>query len=251
MEIAMSSYKDMLDIKNEDALSYVKSLSDNSVDLVLTDPPYAISRDTNFKSGELKGTDVDRFRISYDFGEWDVVDEDYFRVLFKETYRVMKKGGTLVCFYDIWKLESLKGILESCGFRMFRFIEWVKTNPVPINSKVNYLTNAREVAIVCVKGSKPTFNNSYHNGIYSYPIYQGEDRFHTTQKSLKLFEEIILNHSNEGDVVLDMFLGSGTTIVAANNLKRACFGCEKDLNYYTQTLERINKHINKHLESKV
>jgi DNA modification methylase len=47
-----------------------------------------------------------------------------------------------------------------------------------------------------------------------------------------------------------MFLGSGTTIVAANNLKRACFGCEKDLNYYTQTLERINKHINKNLENK-
>ena len=237
------STKDLkLELKNEDALSYVKSLSSKSVDLVLTDPPYAISRDTNFKGGKLKGTDVDRFRVSYDFGEWDVVDEDYFRVLFKETYRVLKKGGTLVCFYDIWKLESLKGILESCGFRMFRFIEWVKTNPVPINSKVSYLSNAREVAIVCVKGSKPTFNNSYHNGIYSYPIYQGEDRFHTTQKSLKLFEDIILNHSNEGDTILDMFSGSGTTLIAANNLKRSCFACEKDVNYYTQTLERLNKY---------
>ena len=82
----MSSHKDMLDVKNEDALSYVKSLGNNSVDLVLTDPPYAISRDTNFKSGELKGTDADRFRVSYDFGEWDVVDEDYFRVLYFKHY---------------------------------------------------------------------------------------------------------------------------------------------------------------------
>jgi DNA modification methylase len=57
----------------------------------------------------------------------DVVDEDYFKALFKETYRTMKNGGTLVCFYDIWKLESLKNILESCGFRMFRFIEWIKS----------------------------------------------------------------------------------------------------------------------------
>ena len=64
-----------------------------------------------------------------------------------------------------------------------------------------------------------------------------------TVNSLKLFEEIISNHSNEGDVVLDMFLGSGTTLIAANNLKRSCFGCEKDINYYTQTLERINKHL--------
>ena len=83
------------------------------------------------------GTDVDRFRVSYDFGEWDVVDEDYFKSLFKETYRTTKKGATLVCFYDIWKLESLKNILKSCGFRMFRFIEWVKTNPVPIKRKVS------------------------------------------------------------------------------------------------------------------
>ena len=240
--------KHHLELKNEDALSYVKSLPSKSVDLVLTDPPYAISRDTNFQSGEVKGTDVDRFRVSYDFGDWDVVDENYFKVLFSETYRVMKKGGTLVCFYDIWKLESLKGILESCGFRMFRFIEWVKTNPVPINSKVSYLSNAREVAIVCVKGSKPTFNNSYHNGIYSYPIYQGEDRFHTTQKSLKLFEDIILNHSNEGDTILDMFSGSGTTLIAANNLKRSCFACEKDVNYCTQTLERLNKYLEKAYE---
>ena len=60
--------------------------------------------------------------MSYDFGEWDVVDEEYFKVLFKEVYRTMKNGATLVCFYDIWKLESLKNILESCGFRMFRFV---------------------------------------------------------------------------------------------------------------------------------
>lgn len=229
------------DFKNEDALVYVRSLPSASIDLVLTDPPYAISRETNFQRGAEKGTDVDRFRVSYDFGKWDVVDEDYFKVLFNEVYRTMKDGATLVCFYDIWKLESLKNILESCGFRMFRFIEWVKTNPVPINSKVSYLTNAREVAILCVKGSKPTFNNSYHNGIYSYPIYQGKDRFHTTQKSLKLFEEIILNHSNEGDTILDMFSGSGTTLLAAKNLKRSCYSCEKDVEYFKQTNNRLNK----------
>ena len=136
------------DFKNEDAYDYVKNLPSASIDLVLTDPPYAISRETNFQSGAEKGTDVDRFRMSYDFGDWDVVDEDYFKALFKETFRTMKSGATLVCFYDIWKLESLKNILESCGFRMFRFIEWIKTNPVPINSKVSYLSNAREVAIV-------------------------------------------------------------------------------------------------------
>lgn len=87
------------DFKNEDALVYVRSLPSSSIDLVLTDPPYAISRETNFQSGAEKGTDVDRFRVSYDFGKWDVVDEDYFKVLFNEVYRTMKGGATLVCFY--------------------------------------------------------------------------------------------------------------------------------------------------------
>ena len=83
------------DFKNEDALTYVKSLQSASIDLVLTDPPYAISRETNFQNGAEKGTDVDRFRMSYEFGEWDVVDEEYFKLLFKEVYKTMKCFKTL------------------------------------------------------------------------------------------------------------------------------------------------------------
>jgi len=230
-----------VEFKNEDALVYLQGLERNSVDLILTDPPYAISRDTNFASGVESGRDVDRFRVNYQFGEWDTVNADYFLETFSEAYKVMRTGATLVCFYDIWKLESLKAILENCGFRMFRFIEWVKTNPVPINSKINYLSNSREVAIVCVKGSKPTFNSVYNNGIFKYPIYQGRDRFHTTQKSLPLFEELCRIHSNEGDTVLDMFAGSATTLLAAKNTGRIYKGCEKDVNYYNKAKERLNE----------
>ena len=155
----------------------------------------------------------------------------------------MKKGGTLICFYDLWKLESLRSILENIGFKMFRFIEWVKTNPVPINSKVNYLTNSREVAIVCVKGSKPTFHSSYHKGIFEYPIYQGKDRFHTTQKSLPLFEELVSIHSKENDTVLDMFAGSGTTAVASIKQNRKYLACEMNEEYFNKTKERIENEL--------
>ena len=229
--------------KNEDALEFVKGIDKGVVDLVLTDPPYAISRGTGFSSGEAKGKDTDRFRVSYEFGEWDKVEEDYFRQVFTEAYRTLRKGGTLICFYDIWKLESLKGILEGIGFKMFRFIEWVKTNPVPINSKSIYLSNAREVAIVCVKGGKPTFNGSYHKGIFEYPIYQGKDRFHTTQKSVDLFRELVTLHTNTGDTVLDMFAGSGTTSVACIREGRSWLSCEKDTTYYQKTLERIDNEL--------
>jgi site-specific DNA-methyltransferase (adenine-specific) len=93
-----------------------------------------------------------------------------------------------------------------------------------------------------VKKSKPTFNSEYDNGIYRYPIYHGKDRFHPTQKSLKLFEELIEKHSNEGDTVLDCFLGSGTTAVAALNTKRKFTGCEIDNGYYIEMSNRVEAY---------
>ena len=120
-----------------------------------------------------------------------------------------------------------------------RFIEWIKTNPQPVNSGINYLTNCREIALLAIKKSKPTFNSKYDKGIYEYPIYGGKDRFHPTQKSLPLFEELILKHSNEGDVVLDCFLGSGTTAVAALATGRKFIGCELDEGYFQKARARI------------
>ena len=72
---------------------------------------------------------------------------------------------------------------------------------MPVNQNATYLSNAREMAISCVKGGKATFNSKYDKGIYEYPIYSGKDRFHPTQKSLPLFEELIKKHSNPNDIV--------------------------------------------------
>lgn len=225
--------------ENLDALSYLKTLPNKSVNLVLTDPPYAISRTTGFASGELKGNDTDRFRVSYEFGDWDTVDLFYFKGVFTEAFRVMNSGATLIVFYDQWKMQELKELLERIGFRMFRMIEWVKTNPVPINSKSLYLSNSKEYALVCVKGGKPVFNSYYHKGIFEYPIYHAKDRWHSTQKSLPLFEELIKIHTNEQQVVLDMFSGSATTQVAAKKLNRKWLGCELNEEFYLKCKLRI------------
>jgi site-specific DNA-methyltransferase (adenine-specific) len=96
---------------------------------------------------------------------------------------------------------------------------------VPINSKINYLSNSREIALVAVKGKKPCFNSYYDKGIYEFPIEQ-KNRTHPNQKNLKLFESLISKHSNQGDLILDCFLGSGTTALACKNLKRHFIGCE-------------------------
>ena len=223
---------------NESCFDLLPRIPSNSIDLILIDPPYEISRPTNFQSGEETGRDTDRFRISMDFGEWDK-NFTGLEVVIKEAYRILRPGGTMICFYDLWKIETIKQYYENNKFKQIRFLEWIKTNPVPINSKINYLTNAREVAILGIKKSKPTFNSSYDKGIYEYPICHEKGRFHPTQKPLELMEALILKHSNEGDTVLDCFAGSGTTGVAAIKNNRKFIGCEISPEYYSQSLERL------------
>lgn len=233
----------MFEFTNESCFELLPRLQNNSIDLILIDPPYEISRPTNFQSGEETGRDTDRFRISMDFGEWDKNFSGLEEVV-KEGYRILRPGGTMICFYDLWKIETLKSFYDKHKFKQIRFLEWVKTNPVPINSKINYLTNAREVAVSAIKVSKPTFNSSYDNGIYSYSICQDKGRFHPTQKPLAFMEELIKKHSNEGDIVLDCFAGSCTTGVAAMNCNRNFIGCELDENYYNQAKKRVKKYMN-------
>jgi site-specific DNA-methyltransferase (adenine-specific) len=308
-----------MDIRNTDGLQFLSGLPDESVDLVLTDPPYITSRDSGmdkwvdhvakqdaagtnllssqawekfsanmdwkqffdsdvslkklqkrldkadpklkkadkekriqtYKESALKRMEQDylkygsiygkKYAVRTDYGKWDseFTMEDL-QLFINHFYRVLKPGGTCIVFFDIWKITPLKEQLESAKFKQIRFIEWLKTNPQPINSKVNYLTNCREIALLGIKKSKPTFNSSYDKGVYSYPIQGGKDRFHPTQKNTKMFEELIEKHSNEGDVVLDCFLGSGTTAVAAKNTKRDFIGCELDKEYFDKLMLRIN-----------
>ena len=225
-----------IEIRQQDCLEFLQEVDDESIDLVLVDPPYEISRSTGFEA-VVHG--VDRFKISMDFGDWDY-DFKGLDLVIAEFYRVLKKGGTVIIFYDLWKITYLAKMLEYFNFRQLRFIEWIKTNPVPLNSKVNYLTNAREIALTANKGGKPTFHSEYDNGIYVYPIYQGKDRCHPTQKPLRLFEELIRKHTDEENVVLDCFLGSGTTALACKNTNRRFIGCEIDSDYYQKALERLS-----------
>ena len=228
-------------IINDDCLNILSKIESNSIDLILTDPPYLISRDSNFSKGSInKKFNV----ISIDFGEWDKQELD-FQKLFIEWKRVLKPGGTLIIFYDIWKCNELKDAAEKNGFKQPRVCQWVKTNPVPINSKNNYLSNAIEFFFTFVKVGKPTFNSTYDKGIYNYPICHGRERTeHPTQKPLSLIKDLILKHSKEGEIILDTFGGSGTTAVAAIETKRNFISIEKDEWYCKLSKDRI-KLLNK------
>ena len=211
-----------------DYRDFLRSLDRNSVDLVLTDPPYGVSRKTGFSSVK---NGVERFAVSMDFGDWDHQQIDL-RAFADETYRVLRRGGTAIVWYDLWKISHLYEALANAGFKMLRLIVWNKTNPVPLNSRCTYLSNSREMAVVGVKGGSPTFNGTYDSGDYSYPIPRhGGNRIHPTQKPLDLFRELVRKHSSPGDLIIDPFLGSGTTAVAALQEDRSFAGCDIDETY--------------------
>jgi len=261
-----------IQISQADGLTYLSTIENNSVDLILTDPPYIISRESGMNSHynkvkkneenkvefvkseeewtayKLENNILDdskkenfmkygtiygkKYCVKTDYGEWDSeFSVDVLEKFIEEYYKKLRKGGTLIIFFDLWKISYLKEIMEKHKFKQLRFIEWIKTNPQPLNSSVNYLTNCREIALVGIKGTKPTFNGKYDNGIYMFPLQGGKHRFHPTQKSLPLFEELIKKHSNEGDLILDTFLGGGTTAFACKNTNRKFRGCDVSQEY--------------------
>ena len=226
-------------IECNDYRDFLRSLDRNSVDLALTDPPYAVSRKTGFsrvKNG------VQRFAVSMDFGEWDHQQIDL-AAFAGETYRALRRGGTVIVWYDLWKISHVYEALADAGFKMLRLIVWNKTNPVPLNSRCIYLSNSREMAVVGVKGGSPTFNSAYDSGDYAYPIPRhGGKRIHPTQKPLDLFRELIRKHSNPGDLVIDPFLGSGTTAVAALEEGRQFAGCDIDESYTQAAKTRMRQY---------
>lgn len=269
-----------IEIKNMEGLEYLSTVPNGSVDLILTDPPYIISKETgmnthynNVKQNEENNVEfvkteeewciykqenniIDdknkekymkygsiygkKYCVKTDYGDWD--SEFTMEILDKfieEYYKKLKNGGTIIIFFDLWKITHLKEAMEKHKFKQIRFIEWIKTNPQPLNSSVNYLTNCREVALLGIKGSKPTFNSKYDNGIYMFPLQGGKNRFHPTQKSLNLFEALIEKHSNENDVVLDTFLGGGTTAIACKNTNRMFKGCEVSKEYFDKIMQLV------------
>ena len=267
-----------MEIVNAEGLDFLSNIDDNSIDLVLTDPPYIISHKTGMDihksmvdnaSGSPLKTDKEwieykkkcknklttehkenylkygsiygkKYCVRTNYGEWDSeFTTDTLETFIKAYYAKLKKGGTLIIWFDLWKITTLKDIMERAKFKQIRMIEWIKTNPQPLNASVNYLTNCREIAIVGVKGGSPTFHSRMDRGVYEYPMAAGWYKFHSTQKNLQLFEELIRKHSNENDVVMDTFLGGGTTAIAACTQNRRFKGCEINKDFVDKTLQNV------------
>ncbi|MFW5871561.1 MAG: DNA-methyltransferase [bacterium] len=229
-----------------DNMEYLKMLPDNSVDLVVTDPPYNVSQNSNIRHGNLN--------VTKNFGEWDF-GFDPVPVL-KELKRVLKPNGQIYVFCATKQIPLYMSIFEEDWY--FRnLLVWNKRNPAPRISKTNFLF-ANEYIIYAinekVKMTEVTFNfskqNEMHN-IFVTSALQGKERLknenrkaiHPTQKPLFVLKKLIEISSNPGDIVLDVFMGVGSTAVAAKELGRNFMGCELDKNYFKNCINRIHRNL--------
>ena len=213
-----------------DCLEVMARGSARSVDCVITDPPYNIARDNNFTT---------MGRAGIDFGEWDK-GADLFSYI-SEVFRVLKKDGSFIVFNDWKNLGDIVKHSERLGFVTKDMIRLEKSNPMPRNRDRRYITDYECAIWFTMPKAKWVFNRQdekYQRPKFVCSIDKG---LHPTQKSLKLMESLVKIHTNEGDTVLDPFMGSGTTGLACKNLGRKFIGIEKDENYFNIAKKRIEE----------
>ena len=213
-----------------DALNLLPKLPKSSVRLLLTDPPYNVSRKNNLQSMNRKGVSFGNWDVGFDQLEWITLAEPS-----------LMPGASIIIWNDWKNLGSIANFLESIKIIPKRMLTLVKSNPFPRNLSRSFV-QATEHALWAVKaGDKWVFNKSkdkgYENGVFRAPVQKAS---HPTKKSDALFEEIISILSNENDLILDPFVGGGTTAYAAEKLNRKHISFEKDNSYYREAVRHWN-----------
>jgi len=241
-------------IINGDSLNELKKIPDESFDLIFSDPPYNLQlRNQLIRPDRSK---VDAVNDKWDqFKNFKVYD-DFTMNWLSECRRILKKNGS------IWVIGSYHNIfrvgtkIQDLGFWILNDVIWNKNNPMP-NFRGTRFTNAHETLIWASKdkNSKYTFNyqslkclndDLQMRSTWNLPICNGNERLkekgkkvHSTQKPESLLHRILLASTNKNDLILDPFLGSGTTAVVAKKLGRIFYGIEKDKKYFNAANKRL------------
>ena len=214
---------DKIKLLQGDCLELMKDIPNKSVDLILTDIPYgAVNRDSN----GLRNLDK---------GKADVFDLPMDKLL-EELYRVSNGQVIIFCgkeqFSEIYSFfAKKKGTVRS--------IIWNKTNPSPLNGQYVYLSGV-ELAVWFKPRGRKVFNAFCKNTVFNFS--NGSKKYHPTGKNLDLFTELIEDNSNENELILDPFMGGGTTGIACLNTNRNFIGIELDEEYFQVAKKRIEGH---------
>jgi site-specific DNA-methyltransferase (adenine-specific)/modification methylase len=240
-----------------DSSELLKTIPDNHVDFILTDPPYNLSP---YSTGNMK---FDwRSDINNDLAEWDgKFDPADYK---DEFLRILKPTGNLFSFCSYNLLGRWHEVFDPL-FDTFQYFIWHKTNPVPKFRKAGFLNSCEMIVCLWNKGHTWNFGkqNEMHNHFecpiyteeeqremhnhFECPICMGKERLkepkHPTQKPLKLLKHLIGIASNENDLILDPFMGVGSTGVAALEQNRRFIGIELDENYFNAAQKRIEDNL--------
>lgn len=222
----------MIDLRQGDCLEVMKDIPDESIDLLVTDPPYKIVQGgcTN-KAVRLKGSNQEQLKKgtlfnnnSIKFSEW-----------IPEVYRVLKNNSHCYIMSNDRNINELLNICEKVGFKLLNILVWGKSKHSPNRY---YLKNC-EFIVFLRKGKAKNINNMGTKQLLL--IDNVENKNHPSEKPIKLMKILIKNSTNEQDKVLDPFMGSGTTGVACKELNRNFIGIELDEKYFNIAKERIEK----------
>src|SRR6266849_1466327 len=250
---AFDDPKHHLRIYQGDCLEILAQIPENSVDLVFADPPYFLSNGgITCHAGKM---------VSVNKGEWDKsrgpdANHEFNTAWLAACQRVLKPNGSIWVSGTSHVIHSVGFAMQQLGFKLLNDISWVKPNPPP-NLSCRYFTHATETIIWAAKNSKSrhTFNyklvKEANRGKQMKSVWEirapepWEKKFgkHPTQKPVALLERILLASSHEGDLVLDPFLGGGTTLLAAFRLRRHALGCELSAEFLSLSLRRICSNL--------
>ncbi len=232
-----------------DSFDELKKIKKNTVDMIFADPPYFLSSDGISCSGGKM--------VSVNKGDWDkkigIEEKHQFnREWIKLCYDVLKDEGTIWISGTLHNIYSIGMALEQEGFKIINNITWRKLNPPP-NISCRYFVHSTETILWAkkdIKKAKHKFNyqlmKELNGGKQAKDVWESsltklsEKKCgkHPTQKPMAILEKIILASTDEGDLILDPFNGSGTTGIVANKLKRKYIGIDLEKEYLDITIKR-------------
>lgn len=207
-----------------DYAEHIRTLADKSVDLVLTDPPYKMTKTGNScRPGYMPGGEILDGVIPPP-SEW-----------MEQVYRVLKDDTH---FYTFCNRNDLLLYLETAkrvGFHFHNMISMIKDTHMPNRWYMKYT----EMVLFFKKGRAKAINDKTSRDYALVKMPKGDGKFHPTEKPLDFISKLLTNSSQIGDVVLDPFMGGGTTGVAALNSGRRFIGIEKDATFFSKAQDRI------------
>ena len=212
----------------DDCLNIMKQIENESIDLMVTDPPYLIKYKTNHRKNKY-----------HDFCS-EILNDDNEQLIIdyiRECYRILKNNTAMYMFCNCDKVDFFKKELENAGFKIKNMIIWVKNNWTAGDLKAQF-GKQYEIIFLVNKGRK-CFNGKRITDVWMFDRISGKKQLHQNQKPVDLLKQCILKHSDENDIIFDGFMGSGSTCVACIETNRKFIGVELDKKYFEIAKERI------------